>query len=154
MKITNLQMPQKCPAAGRQRLTCLKQVAEFHLPSAADIDGKEKGFAADHMVCLVAYAAKYDSSIVVTDKNDRKPYRNFEMFLKADDTIEPLLEAGYGFTSTDVRDFMTMTGNKMVVQNHEIESLLVKQYGASVRFWPSDRSYESLTISVDTRHLS
>ena len=41
---------------------------------------------------------------------------------------------------------MTVIDNTVVVQNHEIRSFLVKQYGDRGRFCRSDRRNESLTI--------
>lgn len=123
----------------------------FHRVS--DLDSKEKVFAADlfyHHICLARYIGKYDSALKECVHTERKPSRKFDVFLQANITLQPLLEAGYGFSLSDVRDYMNIIDGTLTIHNSEIKSFLVKKYGESIIFCPSKRRNESLMFFSST----
>jgi len=80
----------------------------------ADLDSDQKIFAADifaHGKCMKAYIAKYQREISQHDRQ-RPPSMKFELFKRAKDILDPLLEAGYGFTLTDIKELMISFVNK------------------------------------------
>ena len=83
---------------------------------------------------MKSYLCKYESAMKTPSGTERKLTGKLEVFLEANKTLQPLLEAGYCLTLTDVRDYMSITDDKIIIQNSEIKALLAKKYGDKIRF--------------------
>lgn len=114
----------------------------------ADLDSDQKIFAADifaHGRCIKAYIAKYQRDILQHDRQ-KTPSRKFELFKKAKDIIDPLLEAGYGFTLTDIKELMISFDDEVNLYNNEIKGFLVRAYQETITFCESKRKNEPMLV--------
>ena len=70
----------------------------------------------------------------------------FELFKRAKDILDPLLEAGYGFTLTDIKELMISFDDEVNLYNNEIKGLLVKTYQETITFCESKRKNEPMLV--------
>ncbi len=61
------------------------------------------------------------------------------IFEQAIECIDPLLKKGYGFTMTQIKDFMMGFDTNVQVYNYDVKRLLIEHYGDDVKFSPSLR---------------
>lgn len=114
----------------------------------ADLDSDQKIFAADifaHGRCIKAYIAKYQREIL-KHGHQRTPSKKFELFKRAKDILDPLLEAGYGFTLTDIKELMVSFDEEVNLYNNEIKGFLVKTYQEKITFCESKRKNEPMLV--------
>lgn len=114
----------------------------------ADLDSDQKIFAADifaHSRCMKAFIAKFKREISQHDRQ-RPPSKKFELFKRAKYILDPLLEAGYGFTLTDIKELMISFDDEVNLYNNEIKGFLVKTYQQRITFCESKRKNEPMLV--------
>ena len=111
----------------------------------ADLNSDTHVFAADlygHPNCICAYLRKYERCSM--EQHHHQPSEKYLLFQKANEIIAPLLEAGYGFTLTDIREPMVCFDGTAQIYNKEIKMFLARTYKDKIRFCRSERQNEPL----------
>ena len=99
------------------------------------------------IMCMKRYSHKY-TEYLKPDINIRNHKSSIVVkqsrFLQAMENIDPLLQKGYGFTVSDIKDSM-IEGDKLdfTIYNRDVKQLLTDHYGDRIRFAPNTRKNES-----------
>jgi len=117
----------------------------------ADLDSPEDVYAADlycHASCFKQYVSKSDQK---EPKCELKTNPKTDVFINVISRIDPLLQGGYGFTMTEIREMMVMNLDDSVeVYNRDVKKFLTDYYGNIIQFCPSYRVNESeMCFSAD-----
>lgn len=113
----------------------------------ADIDSEERIFAADlfaHGNCMKKYLLKYQRSVQPTKQSHTSP--KFQVFQRISNVLKTLLEDGYGFTLSDIRDLMKNVDRHIDIRNNEVKIFLVRTYQDTIRFCPPKQKNEPLLV--------
>lgn len=114
----------------------------------ADLNSDTKVFAADlysHPNCMRLYIRKYECAIN-SKPHSHQSSNKFTLFERANEILEPLLIAGYGFTLSDIRQLMANFDDTVVIHNNEVKIFLVRVYKDKIRFCDSNRKNEPLMV--------
>ena len=125
-------------------LTAMKYKEDDVFLRCADLDTPEKVFAADlycHNECFKQYITlPKDQDSTESPTNNPKQ----EFFLKAVSHLDPMLRDGYGFTMTEVKEFVFSfsENNDFEIYNRDVKKFLTDHYGDQIQFCPSHRANE------------
>ena len=118
----------------------------------SDFDTAEDIFAADlfyHNVCMKRCNHNYTEYLKPDINTDIRNHKSSivvkqSRFLQAMENIDPLLQKGYGFTVSDIKDSM-LEGDKLdfTIYNRNVKQLLTDHYGDRIQFAPNTRRNES-----------
>ena len=78
----------------------------------------------------------------------------YNAFDKIISDLGPLIEDGYGFTLTEIREMVTTENNSVEVYNRDVKKMFIDYYGNLIRFCPTHKVNEpemclSADISID-----
>jgi hypothetical protein len=122
----------------------------------ADLTTPEHIFAADiycHKTCFIQYVHPPSQSETIQNPPVTAKH---ELFMSALVHLDPLIKDGYGFTVTEIKEFMLSysENDNTELYNRDVKKFLLDHYGEKIRFCPSHRANESefcfsSEISVD-----
>ena len=113
----------------------------------ADLNTPENIFAADiycHTTCFMQYT--YMSKQSEGNPNPPQAVYNLkhDLFMEALSHLDPLIKDGYGFTVTEIKDFMLSLAedDDVEIYNRDVKKFILDHYGDEIRFCPSHRANE------------
>ena len=128
----------------------------YLLLRCADLNAPENVFAADiycHRACFMEYV--HLPKQPETNQNPPQTNRKHDLFMEALSHLNPLIKDGYGFTVTEMKDFMSSLEENAggEIYNRDDKKFLLDHYGDKIPFCPSHLANEpemffSLEISV------
>ena len=68
----------------------------------------------------------------------------YDLFILALSHLDPHIKNGYGFTVTEIKEFILSLAqhDNMQIYNRDVKKFVLDHYGDNIRFCPSHRVYE------------